>query len=598
MAAAIAERSHVDKASGDLLIDSRDGTSRRLVVVIHGSNPSTTSRGRVGLAKSMSLVSETIDREMSDADQYVPNLPIGRFSFQDPVQVNRDLVNAITSRFVAKNYDSVTLVGHSLGGLVARRAYVTACGQNPDAPFHPDSPKEIQPWAGKVDRIILLAGVNQGWSISHHMKRLKTLKLTMGVWLGYFLWAFGWKPLIFEMRRGARSVTLLRIHWLSMRRAFEDSQNEKTVGGAAVVQLVGTIDDLVSPADAVDPISGADFLYISVPNSSHEDMIEMDGTPIGQERSRLFGLALKERLDVLEIDSLPPVDDTITQDKTVDKVIFVIHGIRDEGYWTQKVAAQVKKLGLKAKPPQRFVSVTSSYGYLTMLPFLLPWVRRDRVEWLMNEYAMAFARFPNAKFSYVGHSNGTYLLAKALDEYHACQFERVAFAGSVVRSTYDWKSIVECERVKEILNYVATADWVVAWFPNLFELIRIQDLGGAGHRGFTAKGPKISEVRYVAGDHGAAIREERWQEIARFIVDGDQPAGPHSTTKFPARQSWIVRGLGFFPPIVWIALLSLLVMIGFGVVFVSGFLAPAAIPFGIIVVLIYIWAVLQILMRA
>ena len=56
----------------------------------------------------------------------------------------------------------------------------------------------------------------------------------------------------------------------------------------------------------------------------------------------------------------------------------------------------------------------------------------------MDKYAEAKALFPNAEFSYVGHSNGTYLLARALTDYTCCSFKYVVFAGSVVRTDYNW----------------------------------------------------------------------------------------------------------------------------------------------------------------
>ncbi len=68
--------------------------------------------------------------------------------------------------------------------------------------------------------------------------------------------------------------------------------------------------------------------------------------------------------------------------------------------------------------------------------------RRSKVEWLMDQYTENLALYPNADFSFVGHSNGTYLLAKALLEYPACKFKNVVFAGSVVNKNYDWGTLV------------------------------------------------------------------------------------------------------------------------------------------------------------
>jgi pimeloyl-ACP methyl ester carboxylesterase len=571
----------------DIFVESPNGSSTRLVVLIHGT---------LGSPRSLESVSKVVTEELPDADQLIPKLPIGVLSFDDPVRINAKLVHKITEQYQKRAYQSVILAGHSLGALVARRAYVTACGENPDAPFRPDSPKEIQPWADKVDRIILLAGVNCGWSISPQLAPLTAIFWTLVTWWGRLLWVIRrQKPLIFEFRRGSRFITSLRIHWLSMIRALQNKGNDdKSVGGALVIQLQGTQDDMVSPADAVDPVTGADFVYLNVPKSSHTNLVVMDGSPEGRARAALFARALTERPETLRPDSLPFDDDSITPIPSVTDVIFVIHGIRDFGYWTHKVAAWVKKIGRDATPRREFVSRTSSYGYLTLLPFLLPWVRQAKVEWLMNEYAEALARFPNASYSYIGHSNGTYLLAKALQEYPACHFKRVIFAGSVVRRNYNWMTILQSKRVLEVLNYVASADWVVAFFPKLFETVPIQDLGSAGHRGFVGDGPGLHQVRFVKGSHGAAIQEERWEELANFIVNGVVPL----PGGFATRQSTVVWLLGVFPPIVWAALVTIATALGIAFSVSVGGLIPWPISFSIVAAVLYLWIIFRVLTRA
>lgn len=44
-----------------------------------------------------------------------------------------------------------------------------------------------------------------------------------------------------------------------------------------------------------------------------------------------------------------------------------------------------------------------------------------------------------------------------------------------------------------MLNYVASGDWVVAFFPKAMELLGIQDIGSAGHDGFRAFQPDGEE---------------------------------------------------------------------------------------------------------
>jgi hypothetical protein len=214
-----------------------------------------------------------------------------------------------------------------------------------------------------------------------------------------------------------------------------------------------------------------------------------------------------------------------------------------------------------------------------MAPFLFPGTRRAKVEWFMDRYASAIALYPHARRHYfVGHSNGTYLLARALREYRCCRFERVVFAGSVVPSRYDWESLVLAARprVRGVLNLIATADWVVAVFPSLFERWGSKDLGGAGHDGFRQARalPAVAETRFVRGGHGAAIHEPWWRAIAAFLLHGEVP------NAVALDRSAIVALLGFLSPLVW-AILAALVC--FGAVWVSG-IGPAPIGGALVVV--------------
>jgi hypothetical protein len=117
-------------------------------------------------------------------------------------------------------------------------------------------------------------------------------------------------------------------------------------------------------------------------------------------------------------------------------------------------------------------------------------------------------------------------------------------------------------QVDQVLNYVATHDWVVAFFPKALELLHLQDLGSAGHDGFVQFGrsAKGHQVTYVNGDHGAALREENWDDIAHFIVDGGPPKDAEA--RFTQLQSCWVRLLGKIAPVVWLVLLALAFGIG------------------------------------
>jgi pimeloyl-ACP methyl ester carboxylesterase len=508
------------------------------------------------------------------ATPFRPELPASLFSMTDPNRIVADLLTEINKKVdnaekEGQPFEHIILVGHSLGALLARKLYVVACGEISKAPFEGiyrrDSSAllEAKPWADKITRVVLFAGMNRGWRVSHHISLNRAPLWAIGSGICHVIRILARRsPLIFTIRRGAEFITQLRIQWLHMRlrarkpQTTEDANSPCSPGNALTIQLLGSIDDMVAPEDNVDLISGGDFVYLDVPYSGHADVINLDDKNHGASRKEKFLLALKGTREELDRAAVVPSDERFTEpDLNVKKMVFVVHGIRDAGYWTHKIARRVKQRS--NGPLSEWATETSSYGYFPMLPFLFPWYRRQKVEWLMDQYTEALAHYPEASISYVGHSNGTYLLAKALELYPCCHFENVVFAGSVVSQHYNWQGLLmpKKPRVNAVLNFVATRDWVVAFFPKLFQFLGLQDLGSLGHDGFGLKvlEKNMYQAKYVRGGHGAAIEEPLWNMIADFVITGEA-----NTEKFPCKGTPSTRGerfvqyLGRFPPIAWL----------------------------------------------
>lgn len=542
------------------------GASRELVVLLHAY---TSSPERLRHVRNIVI------NERPDADIFTPSLPAGMFSLADPVviagQLLKDLDTLWNERLEQSDrqvYEHITLIGHSLGALLARKIYVYACGETDQVPFEDGSAAtEPRVWAEKVERIILLAGMNRGWSISPHMTPIHAIGWRLSSFIGEVIWLFKrQRLLILAMRRGAPFITQLRLQWLAM----QQYRVPKGFGGALVIQLLGTVDDLVSPDDNIDLVTGANFIYLDVPGAGHSSIIDMDDSlDKGHKRSVMFIDALEKSQSDLEQMMVEPTDSMPSPaNLKVTNVIFVIHGIRDLGYWTQKLARRIKATMLE-RDKERVVAIeTSTYGYFAMLPFILPSQRHAKMEWLMDQYTEDKALYPNAQFSYVGHSNGTYLLARALQDYPSCRFERVVFGSSVVDWHYDWAKAVRTGQVKEILNFVATGDWVVACFPKALQTMHIEDLGSAGHDGFVpvlapgAQELPLQQVRFIRGSHGASVEEANWDSIVEFIVDGTVSS---SNTLLKQQVSWVVWA-GRLAPLIWLVLLCIACGIGYGIV--------------------------------
>lgn len=515
---------------------SPDGSSTaetaksELVVVLHGILQS--SRRIDGLV-------EAITEHCPQADVWVPLLPYHSVLAVIRPETLVDRLHEDLDRIWRKGaYRSLRIVGHSLGGLFGRALMLSgrdALRQRAE---------EGRPWTEgggwywadtdqDSDRLVLLAAINRGVGITRHMGPLKVLVTALGFGLAGLMRFFFLQSTLMGAARGARFLTRMRLRWLE-----EDHRFPLPLA----VQLLGSVDDLVSPDDKIDSVTGANFRYIDVDSTGHMSIIDMgekaklrDGEELTDEqkhRREVLGHALTyspaqleaEEIRPWQLASAEPAD--LERWNQVKHVVFVVHGIRDEGHWTDKIARRVWK---RAGRPQdgSLEKVVDSYGYFGMGPFLLPWVRWKKVAWLLERYLEARAKYPTAKLSYIGHSHGTYVLAKALETYKECCFHNVVFAGSVVRENYNWEKLIP-HQVHQVVNVVATSDWAVAFFPRLFDLYNLQDLGGAGHNGFSqAKedGP-VFTVRYAIGAHGAGIEEGVWNAIADFVLDGGPPRFP------------------------------------------------------------------------
>ncbi|WP_299402652.1 hypothetical protein [uncultured Roseobacter sp.] len=563
--------------------------SRRLVVILHSYNGTTSSVRDVSrtIRGCFTDHAESVEDTFAEADILIPAMPAGLLSFARVEDITKQVIGEVTAAWDKNGgYEDITFIGHSLGGLIARHAYIVACGDHDRAPRPKEDGRDEEhsetslrhgrkkplDWADKVSRIVLLAGMNRGWRLSHHLSITTALMWVPGVILIQLLQLFGLTPLIAQIRKGAPFITNLRLQWLWMRQWAR--QPGDYPGAALTIQLLGSVDDMVSPEDNIDLVAGSDFVYLDVPFSGHANVIEMgtsasgsrpvpDAAPdgpqtMGEARRAVLAKALtwsRERLRDVEI--IPSDEMPFDQDNSVTDVVFVIHGIRDKGYWTHKVARRVVELAKREKRKARVATETSSYGYFPIAEFLRPAGRRSKVEWLMDQYGEAVARYPNASFSYIGHSNGTYLLAKALASYPLCRFENVVFAGSVVSRRFDWSA--RPDQVKRLLNIRATADWVVAFFPKAFQDLRLQDIGSAGHNGFTPGQHIVVAQPICRGAHGAALVEQNWDAIATFALLGRTPKIPDSIdgknlSPVAAGSKTLVHVVGSVAPLVWVIL--------------------------------------------
>lgn len=557
----------------------RRGKSRELVVLIHGW---------AGPRNALHEVRSLIETQLPDADILQPRFASGLVSNTSVFELAaavEDLIQLAVDQRERLNdgtgYDSILLVGYSLGALLVRKAFVYGSGMREDYPIQ-GLTGIARPWTRKVSRIILLAGMNRGWSLTpkpEHMSvrrwLLSKASLIPARW-------FGFGQLIRSVERGAPFVANLRVQWA---RLYARSASKP---GPRVVQLLGTIDDLVAEGDQTDLFTTPGFTYIPLVQTGHVNVLRLGGSLFAQQRARVLRDALCLTDDALEAEYGPGHRRAqVRQDLGAEEhVVFIMHGIRDPGHWTQAIADEFRRLAPEVS------ARTARYRYFPMGAFLLLNQREKFVRWFMDLYTEEVAKNPDVQVSFVGHSNGTYILARAMELYPVLRVHRVVFAGSVVRRDYPWSRWRDADRLDAIQNYRAASDYVVAIFPRFFELIRENlpvmqnDIGSGGFLGFQDAIGNAHEVT-VRGGHGGALDPRNHEPIVRFVVRGDAAAANdlivdrlHSGAFLASRLCWAI----------WASLAAGAVALGVGAVWLlSPQVAPAitiAVYIALIIVLL------------
>lgn len=556
---------------------------KKLVVAIRGwTNTGDLLLGREPGGEFPDETLEVLRTDLPDVDVWAPDVDLTMFSMRHPNEVAAELFGLIDARVRdMPSLESIVLMGYSSGSVLARRVFCMAHGCGVDARLRPE---QAVSWAPLVHRLVVLAGITRGWQLStaspDHVRFLSPILFGLARLVGWFkslqVISRGRQPFVWELRRGAPFIVATRLQYIEVMRhlrvqhhpALPAANPLRAQDVPSTVFMLGAKDEYISPADCTELGPRSEFAYVELPGSNHAKILRLVSTTgrrsdaaaqsaedevTGMRRARIVS-ALQSPFEELLKQAwvIPPedIDDYLdpmdvsesgaaggSSADDVSHAVMVVHGIRDNGFWTKRVAREIKTQARTARINVRAPS--PSYGFFSMWDFVKPGGRQKATYWFMERYADVRSHFPNASVSFVGHSNGTYIAAHALAQCPAIRFERVVFAGSVVRQDYPWA--LRQAQVRSVLNYVGNADSVVAFLPAVFEYLGLRwlDVGGAGAFGFMDASPppakrrllgappdplELTEVRFVSGGHGAAIDEQFWPEIARFVLNGEPPS--------------------------------------------------------------------------
>jgi Calcineurin-like phosphoesterase len=154
------------------------------------------------------------------------------------------------------------------------------------------------------------------------------------------------------------------------------------------------------------------------------------------------------------------------------RVVVVLHGIRTRGTWQKSLAPRLAREG--------FIPELLDYGWFSGLLFLIPSLRRRKIDWLRGELERIQAAYSNIAPSAIAHSFGSYLICRVMQIYAPMiRFDTVILCGSIVQRDFPWSKIFDEGLVRRVLNDQGKRDH---WAGHVQEVVN--DAGPSGKEGF------------------------------------------------------------------------------------------------------------------
>ena len=419
---------------------------KRLIVVVPG-----TTQG----AKEWSSFLEFLrkEKESEDLAWMVYEHHIGPISLGNARDVSIDLASCIDEKVNAFGYQHVTIIGHSIGGMLARYAYLHSSGAFPGEHPSPNS------WAKKVDKILLFASVNKG---------IRSDVRWWGTVANWVLRTFPHPRFILEdVALGSHFIADIRIAWI---RHFGNLQNASLGSTASVphvVQFWGENDSIVNEKDNADLEAFSGKVIRRISGAQHGNLQRLEPEYVSDPESRwtLF------RHEIFEEPLKPSPSEYKRR-----RVLIIARGIRDSSNseWVSTLSQRAKKFYGEDNIE------TIEYGYFSAVHFALKPLRTKNIPRFRDVYAQRLAENPLTEFDFIGHSNGTYIFGHSLDSTKSMKFENVVLAAPVLPTNFGWQRLFQQNQVKAVRYDVAQWDWPVGILCQALRAIGFSDVGPSG----------------------------------------------------------------------------------------------------------------------
>lgn len=451
--------------------------------------------------------------------------------------------NGRMSAQFGKDYDQITVIGHSIAAMLVRKAVLFASqGFGIDRSGFEGSVAQIDaPWRKRLSRVILLAGINGGWS------RKTNIWVAMGAAALNYM---GIGQFLLDLERGEPFVENLRSEWLDLMRApFGQAAPE-------VVQLLGSNDWAVPADNELDLCANLggkpnpNFIFQTMEASSHVSVLDMVVTAnqelrVQARRATQFTQAIALSWTDLRANGFSRIvrenpDATAAQSR-IKSILILYHGLRDNQDLGESPDLAVASLFgsrtdvLISRESPPFVPL---FSYL----FDIIGRRESSVRWLADKFVRLKADYPDAKISIIAHSQGSFAAGAVVQRFAALKFENVVLGGSLLPHAFPWGAMIKAGRVNRVTNVRARADIVSGILAAAFQFmpryipllgrLKLFQIGDSGVSGFAWINNDMGEIASLDGGHNLFLQSRK---AMRFAIAFALQGGPIKTAEASAR---------------------------------------------------------------
>ncbi|TFV86527.1 hypothetical protein E4P40_12870, partial [Blastococcus sp. CT_GayMR20] len=267
---------------------------------------------------------------------------------------------------IGEPVDRVVLVGHSVGGLLVRQAFLLDADR-----MRSGEDRKPYAWTTKVSRITLLAAPNAGFD---------SRRLPLWLRIPFSVAAAVRSLTVEQLQKGSAFITELRLRWVD---AFRRTDWPRPV----VVQVLGDHDDLVFAEDSVDIVYMHGATQMEVPGARHGDLADLDSATDVGERFGLLWCALFGSFDSGRLAARDPLP---------GPAFMILHGIRTRSYagWVGQLSD-----GLTAGPGPAPAVFAPSYGFFSAIDFALPFSRSRNLRHFLHWYGQLHVEYEEKSFA-------------------------------------------------------------------------------------------------------------------------------------------------------------------------------------------------------